>query len=221
MSLFPLTPSSIRRLLYSARHRRRTDIWPWVWRRHPIAILASIIVVSVLTWDRARTPFGTDYDRYHNRTFTCTHVVDGDTLDIDTPDGPRSATRVRLWGVDTPETAKPGTPAMHFGPQASAYTRSKALGRPVRVVLAPDKTRDRYDRLLAYVYPDGSKIDLNESLIAGGYAYADTRFPHAWQKRFAQLETRAHKSRLGLWANVRLEQMPEWRQHAEARAARP
>jgi micrococcal nuclease len=217
VSLFPLTPSSIRRLLYASRRRRRTDIWPRLWRRHPLGVLVAIIVLSALAWDRARTPFGTDYDRYHNRTFACTHVVDGDTLDIDAPDGSRSVTRVRLWGVDTPETVKPDMPAMYFGPEASAYSRSQALGRPVRLVLAPDKTRDRYDRLLAYVYLDGRDATLNESLIAGGYAYADSRFPHAWQKRFARLEATARKNKLGLWANVRPEQMPEWRQHAEAR----
>ncbi|HQA00278.1 MAG TPA: thermonuclease family protein [Phycisphaerae bacterium] len=196
---------------------RRPEFWPRAWRRHPLAFVILLAVAGVLSYQRVKTPFGTDHERYHNRTFTCIHVVDGDTFDIDAVDGMRASTRVRLWGVDTPETVKPGTAPMHFGPEASAYAKSRLLGQRVRIVLAPDRTRDRYDRLLAYVYPPDSQSTLNEDLIEQGFAYADPRFPHPWRERFLQLEERARKAKAGLWAAVRPEQMPEWRQRMEGR----
>jgi micrococcal nuclease len=186
-----------------------------------LGILLALIVAGAITWSRARDPkpFGTDHDRYNNKTFTCMNVVDGDTLDIDTPDGMKASTRIRLWGVDTPETVKPGTPPMYFGREASDYTKSRVLHRPVRIVLAPSTTRDRYDRLLAYVYPADTDAMLNEELLEQGYAYADTRFAHAWRERFAVLEARARKAGAGLWASVRIDQMPEWRQRLERHGA--
>jgi micrococcal nuclease len=175
-----------------------------------------IIGVVFLTWGRTRTPFGTDHERYHDKTFTCINVVDGDTLDIDATDGMRASTRIRLWGIDTPETVKPGTSPMHFGPEASSYVKSRVLRQPVRVVLAPQESRDRYDRLLAYVYPQGSPAMLNEDILEHGYGYADPRFPHVWRERFSQLEDRARRQKVGLWADVRPDQMPEWRRRREA-----
>lgn len=200
------------------RIRRRTDIWPRVWRRHPLAVFATLLIVGILAWNRTRTPpapFGTDQERYHNKTFHCMHVVDGDTIDIDIPDGMRASTRIRLWGVDTPETVKPNTPVMHFGREASDYVKSRVLEKHVRIVLAPSRTRDKYGRLLAYVYPADSDSMLNEEIIANGYGYADSRFPHVWRERFIALEKRARKAKLGLWAEVAIDQMPEWRQRKE------
>ena len=169
-------------------------------------------------WDRLRTPVGSDHDRYHNQTFTCVNVVDGDTLDIGVPDADRITTRIRLWGVDTPESEVSPRGAMHFGAEASAFTKSQVLFQPVRVVLAPDRARDKYDRLLAYVYYRGNGRDermLNEELIAGGYGYADSRFDHVWKQRFRDLEAAARKDQLGLWKDVTPARMPEWRQRYE------
>lgn len=199
----------------TSRVRRRPEFWPRAWRRHPVAAAVILVAAAALAWNRARTPFGTDHERYHDKTFTCINVVDGDTLDLDTPDGMRASTRVRLWGVDTPETVKPNTPPMYFGAEASAYTKSRVLHKPVRLKLSPDKSRDRYDRLLGYVYPENSPSMLNEDLLESGYAYADSRFPHVWRERFVQLETRARKQKIGLWAHVQPGQMPDWRQRLE------
>jgi endonuclease YncB( thermonuclease family) len=95
------------------------------------------------------------------------------------------------------------------------------LHKPVRIVLAPAKSRDRYDRLLAYVYPPDSQSMLNEDILEHGLGYADTRFPHVWRERFVQLEARARRQKTGLWAEVRPEQMPEWRQRLEQRRSQP
>ncbi len=160
---------------------------------------------------------GADHDRYNNRTFTCVKVVDGDTLDVDEPDGQYPHTRVRLIGVDTPEIDKSPQGAMYFGAEASAFTSSQAVGKPVRIVLKEKETRDVHGRLLAYVYLGDGDTMLNEEIIAQGYGYCYTSYPHPWMKRFVEIEQRARKQKLGLWKEVKLDQMPAWRQRLEQR----
>ncbi|MCC7291960.1 MAG: thermonuclease family protein [Phycisphaerales bacterium] len=157
-----------------------------------------------------------DLTRYHDRTFAVVHILDGDTFDVNARDGEHAATRVRLWGVDTPEVEGSRDGAMHFGAEASAFTRSALAGRTVRLVLDSERTRDLYGRLLAYAYLDDDPISLNEKLIDGGLAYADLRFDHAYRARFEALEKHARKSNAGLWKDVQPEQMPAWRQRIEA-----
>lgn len=179
-------------------------------------MLAAITTaVVLLVWARLHRPVSSDYDRYHNQIFTCVKVVDGDTIDIDIPDRQYKTTRVRLWGVDTPETAHSRTGEMYYGPEASAFAKSLVLGKHVRLVLVADKTRGKYGRLLAYVYLEGTDTLFNEELIAQGYGYADRRFPHPWKQRFSDLEKRAQKKQLGLWEEVTYEQFPPWRQRYE------
>jgi len=199
----------------TGKRQRRKDLWPTFWRRRPVVSAVIVLLVAVLVAGRVRRPVGSDHDRYHNRVFTCARVVDGDTIDIDAPDGSRETTRVRLWGVDTPETARSDRGAMYYGTQASVFTKSCVEGKQVRIVLAPTKTRGKYGRLLAYVYLVDDDTMLNEELITRGFGYADTRFDHVWQTRFVNLEKRARKQGVGLWAHVTLTQMPEWRQRYE------
>ena len=171
----------------------------------------------LLTYSRLRTDAppaaGSDFGRYHNRTFVCTYVVDGDTLDVGVPDGTKAQTRIRLWGVDTPETAKSPGGERYFGPEASAFTKSLVRDEPVRLELVAADTRGKYGRLLAYVFV--GDVMLNEALLEQGYAYADRRFAHPRRERFIQLEKRAQKQKVGLWANVTFDKMPEWRQRYE------
>jgi len=174
-----------------------------------------LLLAALVLWQRSCTPSGTDYDRYHNKTVTCVRVVDGDTLVIDVPDGKKDHTRVRLWGVDTPETDKSPQGPGYFGDEASAFARQMVEGKPVRIVLVPSRPRDRYERLLAYVYLEDGQTMLNEELLAQGYAYADHRFDHPWKQHFADLEKTARSRKLGLWENVTPDQYPEWRRRYE------
>ena len=189
-------------------------IWPRLWRRRPAFVGLVALGLTGAAWGHRHSLRPGDDESYHNRVFPCVHDVDGDTIDIDAPDGHFCRTRIRLWGVDTPETAKSNAGAMYYGDEASRFTRELVEHRQVRVVLSPLRGRDIYGRLLAYVYvrQRGEEIMLNEELIARGYAYADRRFDHFWRLRFEQLEEKAQKQRLGLWAKVRPEQMPPWRQ---------
>jgi len=111
-----------------------------------------------------------DFQKYHTKTFAVINVVDGDTIDIDIPDVNDSYTRVRLWGVDTPETKNPNVGVMYFGPEAAEFATKLVLGKPVTVYLDEgNNTRGKYGRLLAYVkLPDAGF--LNEVLLAEGLA---------------------------------------------------
>ncbi len=203
------------RLSLFRRRARRTDIWPAFWRRRPAVVIVLIAAVAWVVASRAHRPLANDYDRYHNRTFTCVRVIDGDTIDVDAPDGEYATTRIRLWGVDTPEVASRWGPEEHFGPESSAFVKAELEGRPVRLVLSQQRTRCIYGRLLAYVYYGQPSRMLNEELLEKGFAYADRRFPHIWAERFVDLETRARRQGAGLWENVTIEDMPGWRQRYE------
>ena len=151
-----------------------------------------------------------DFEKYHGKTFTIVKVVDGDTIDIGVPDGKYNHTRIRLWGIDTPETKKPGTPVMYFGPEATEFAKKLALGEQVTVYLDEgNRTRGYYGRLLAYIQlPD--KSFLNEVLVAEGFAYADLRFRHSFYYKYQNLQASARRQKKGLWPKVTHDQLPEW-----------
>ncbi|MHC5074495.1 MAG: thermonuclease family protein [Planctomycetota bacterium] len=164
-------------------------------------------------WPQAQTEkqkSTSDFTKYHGNIFRVIKVVDGDTLDIDIPDGQYNTTRIRLWGVDTPETKNPNTDQMFFGPQASDYTKQSILDKQVTVLLDEgNNMRDKYGRLLAYIkLPDGRF--LNESLLSQGFGYADVRFKHSLYYKYQQLEAAARSQRKGLWKEVKREQLPAW-----------
>ncbi|MCU1355545.1 MAG: nuclease (SNase domain protein) [Acidimicrobiales bacterium] len=129
---------------------------------------------------------------------TVQHVVDGDTADLETPAG--DVERVRLLGIDTPETVKPNTPVQCFGPEASA--RAKALlpaGTEV-VVQRDAEARDRYGRLLAYVWRRRDGLFVNRSLVADGYARILSISPNtAHAPDLAAARAAAQAAGAGLW----------------------
>jgi len=153
-----------------------------------------------------------DLDKYHSKTFTVVNVIDGDTFDIDIPDGRYERTRIRLLGIDTPEAYSEQSGVMYFGPEAAEFTKKLAIGKSVTVYLdSPNPTRGKYGRLLAYVkLPDGGF--LNEILLTEGYAYADSRFSHSFYNKYRQLQATARSGKKGLWQNVTPDQLPEWLQ---------
>lgn len=151
-----------------------------------------------------------DRKRYHEHTFDVADVIDGDTLDIAASDGKWDTTRIRLIGVDTPETHHPTVGQMYYGQEAADFTRSIAEGQPITVFLdTVSAERDRYGRLLAYVVlPDGSVM--NEKLIREGYGYADLRFRHSLSEDYDRLMDAAMKDKSGIWKRVMREQLPQW-----------
>jgi Staphylococcal nuclease homologue len=101
---------------------------------------------------------------------------------------------------------------MYFAEEATAFVKRMALNKEVRVYLDERAgSRDRYQRLLAYIeLPDGKF--LNEELLSEGYVYADRRFKHSYYQKYLQLEAGARALGRGLWKNVTPEQMPPWLQ---------
>ncbi|MDY6914302.1 MAG: thermonuclease family protein [Planctomycetota bacterium] len=175
----------------------------------PAAILLAAVAALVLAdrwglFGRAPRP---DLEKYDFKTFAVLKVIDGDTLDVKIPDGPHRRTRIRLWGVDTPELNLPPTPPQHFAKEAAEFARSLAMGKDVRLELVPHRTRDKYNRLLAYVtLPDGRM--LNKLLIAEGAGYADPRFDHPLKSRFASFQRAAKVGRRGLWKDLKPRDLP-------------
>jgi len=165
---------------------------------------------------RRQQSLAADLARYHGGRFRVVRVVDGDTLHLDSADATEGVTKVRLIGIDAPEVGGGGTEPMYFAREATAFARQQALDRQVTVYLDQQAgSRDRYDRLLAYVQlPDGRF--LNEELLAQGFAYADTRFRHGYYQKYQQLEASARALTEGLWARVKPDQMPAWRQQRQA-----
>ena len=137
-------------------------------------------------------------------TALVTRVVDGDTIEVRIGDGVED---VRLIGIDTPETVKPGAPVECFGPQASRFTHGLLEGKRVRLVFGEER-RDPYDRLLAYAYLDpaieahapGRPRFVNATLVRRGLARSLTIPPN---DRFApllrRLELDAARTGRGLW----------------------
>lgn len=125
-------------------------------------------------------------------------VVDGDTIEVELEGG--TVERVRYIGIDTPETVHPSKPVECFGREASA--RNKELVGGKEVLLERDTSdRDRYGRLLRYVYVGGALV--NEALVGGGFAHASPYPPDVrYEARFRNAERQAREERAGLWGAV-------------------
>jgi len=113
--------------------------------------------------------------------------------------------RIRLIGIDTPEKNHPEKPVQCFSQAASDFTKD-LIGRN-RVRLEADPTndnRDRYDRLLRYVYlPDNTLV--NAEVVKQGYGFAYTSFPFQKMDEFRAFERQARENSLGLWSGCDVE----------------
>lgn len=132
-----------------------------------------------------------------------TAVIDGDTIQIQfidkTPPDCKWNERVRLIGVDTPELFT--TPPQYFAQEARNYTNQYYLANVLVEFDTVSAKRDKYDRLLGFVYVDGSSYSLNEELIKNGigYYYGVFSFDKDKMINFAAAEKRAKAQKKGLW----------------------
>ena len=139
-------------------------------------------------------------------THLCTRVVDGDTIVVE------KIGKVRLIGVDTPETKHPRKPVEYFGKEASAFTKGMVEGKKVRLEYDWQR-KDKYNRTLTYVYvmtndvrdmpefKNRASIELmvNAELIKQGYGHAYTKFPFKYLEQFRKYEKEARENKRGLW----------------------
>ncbi len=131
---------------------------------------------------------------------SCIRVVDGDTIVLDGNE------KVRLIGVDTPETVHPSKSVEHFGKEASAFTKRIVEGKRVRLEYDWQKI-DKYGRTLAYVYLEDGTF-LNAAIIKQGYGHAYTKYPFKHLEDFRKYEQEAREKGQGLWSD-NIEARPE------------
>lgn len=129
-------------------------------------------------------------------SYHVTRVIDGDTLLLD------SGQRVRLQGIDAPETVKPDHPVEPWGPEASAFARQfveQADGQ-VRLVFGIERI-DAYGRQLAFVW-NGDQM-LNAELVRAGLARArlDYRYSGTMKRALATAQDEARDAKRGIWSS--------------------
>ncbi len=126
-----------------------------------------------------------------NGPFRVKRVLDGDTFILD------NGERVRLIGVDAPETSHPEIPVQRFGKEAKKFLKRLVEGFECRLEYESGNLRGKYGRLLAYVYLDTMLV--NAELIRKGYAYAYTKYPFSRMEEFRAIEREAREKGVGLW----------------------
>jgi len=131
-------------------------------------------------------------------TYMVLKVVDGDTLDVNIQG---KVERLRLIGIDTPETVDPRKPIQCFGKEASDKAKELLIGKSVGLEIDESQgERDKYGRLLRYVFlPDGTNFNLY--MISEGYAHEYTYDEaYKYQVEFKQAEAEARNTQKGLWS---------------------
>jgi micrococcal nuclease len=145
--------------------------------------------------------------------YRVTRVIDGDTLEIERLDGKNifdfgKEVKVRLIGINSPESVDPRRPVECFGEEAKEFVDDIADSKIAALELDNSQSRvDKYGRLLAYVFvkksgiKDENVIFLNEEAIKEGYAYEYTyEYPYKYQQNFKSLQAIARANKLGLWS---------------------
>lgn len=162
--------------------------------------LAITVPEQMKHWiEGVRITLASDRKTYGEKVTTkVKRVVDGDTIVLENND------TVRLLNIDTPETVKKNTPVMCYGKEASEF--NKNLESNKNIVLKFDREqRDRYGRLLAFVFEEGSDSSIidnsyNAQLVRLGYARSYFVAPNTtYEKFFRKLEREARDAKIGLW----------------------
>jgi micrococcal nuclease len=169
-------------------------------------VLIFVIIAALQSWrgcstEQREPPQAMPEGRYH-----VLRVVDGDTLLM------QDHKRLRLMGVDTPETVKEDTPVQPWGPEATQFTRDFVGRGDVRLQFDRERT-DRFGRYLAYVFV-GDRM-LNEELLRAGLARWEPgyHYSQSMKTRFRKAQREAQQAHRGIWS--------EDKPHTESRNGRP
>lgn len=130
--------------------------------------------------------------------FPIAKVIDGDTIDVAISSG---TARIRLIGINTPETVDPRRPVQCFGKEASDHLKEMLTDRSVRLLAdASQDDKDKYGRLLRYVFRNDG-LAINAELVWSGFAQEYTyKTPHRFQKEFRAYQAEAQSQGRGLWS---------------------
>ena len=138
----------------------------------------------------------------HPPNATVVRVIDGDTIDAKFDANFGDVTeRIRLIGIDTPETKKPNTPIQCFGPEASKHTK-ELLPEDTPIFVERDiVARDDYGRLLGYVYRSSDNLFVNLDIVREGFAHVLTIPPNVnYASNFVEAARDAEANNRGLWS---------------------
>jgi micrococcal nuclease len=124
-------------------------------------------------------------------------VIDGDTIEVRVSG---RVERVRLLGIDTPESVDPDRPVECHGPEASAFTRQLLPDGTIVRLERDAEARDHFDRLLAYVFRADDGLFVNEAIVAAGEAEILIIDPnHAYATQLGAAADAARATGAGLW----------------------
>lgn len=169
------------------------------WHEHRGAAF-WIAIVLIVIWRAYTAQVSGEPAQLEEGIHEVARVVDGDTLLL------ASGARVRLQGLDTPETVKPEHKVEAWGPEASQFTKDfvQRAGHRVRLTFSLER-KDRYERFLAFVW--NGNVMLNEELIRAGLAYArrDYRYSPDMKRRFTQAQVEAKRAGRGIWSKPPVE----------------
>lgn len=164
----------------------------------PLAVIAAVIAVAIAIGSRMDRP--TVYEAKLDHVFTgiCTHVTDGDTIDVSNG---QEVKRVRLRGIDAPESKQP------FGTSTKMHVAGRIEKKAVTVIW---RKTEKYGRILGDVYfeaENGDTIHLNEYLVASGMAWRYYDKSPEWDA----LQAEAKNLRMGLWSDEDAIEPCKWR----------
>jgi micrococcal nuclease len=162
-----------------------------------IGLLISLLAALLVRYGPASSSLVTQTaSQSQPGLYQVSKFVDGDTIDVKMSGVTES---IRFIGVDTPETHDPRKAVQCFGQAAANFTKQLIGNQPIRLEADPLNTnRDRYNRLLRYVYlPDGTLV--NGEIIKRGYGFAYTSFPFSKLEQFRQYQVEAQQAQRGLW----------------------
>lgn len=173
-------------------------------RKQLIALGLGLIglAIGALQQHNIVAPIATLAEKNQPGLYSVVEFTDGDTITVNM-DGTKE--KVRFIGVDTPETHDPRKAVQCFGLAAATFTKTIIGTNKVRLEADPQNTnRDRYSRLLRYVYlPDGRLV--NAEIIKQGFGFAYTSFPFEKLEEFKNYQTEAQAKKLGLWGSCQPE----------------
>lgn len=129
-----------------------------------------------------------------------TRVVDGDTLEVLVDD---QTMKIRVIGINTPETVDPRKSVECFGQQASSEAKRLLENQQVRLETDPTQgDKDKYDRYLRFVWLENGNFDYGKQMIANGFAFEYTyQTPYKYQAEYKLAQQTAETEKKGLWAD--------------------
>ncbi|WP_243291687.1 thermonuclease family protein [Bacillus sp. FJAT-47783] len=161
-----------------------------------LIVVFMIVGCQMTDMDQSSSNSEKAYEAHERISATIVDVVDGDTMKI-IVNGKEET--IRLLLIDTPETVHPTKPVQPFGPEASQFAKEMLSNKEVEIELDVNE-RDKYGRLLVYVYINGQMF--NEMLLENGLARVAYVYPPntKYVDRFVSIEKKAKQKEIGIWS---------------------